>query len=347
MSYNWQAVRCNPLSLSYMHAHEISVQDNRRLSSFNLVDSIHNLDFLSHAIVYKVWGNEDSDIYASSDDVTYYALISWTDETLDIVAAVQFLHSILVSLQAPPESRVGWVPYFQTPRGPSMELNSRVPDAGALASLPSRRSTENRHRTYIVPMPFVSFKESAACLADKDLKLTRVAILRCLRKLISRKPARRPIKAVEAWRGYTQALVRYGIQVALECKRRGFTDKSLEKLQSLLTTEQGEKPNWIYWKKCRESYQSYLKLQDYRRYVWGLLNWFWKIDRYIQRHHHSIHHLLQDEWGYNPYNLMFSDLRNLEHRVRELAAARQEFLSPCSSFYLWNIELSDTICYPN
>jgi len=327
MSYNWQL--SNSLPPIHISSQEVVVYKSTSLNQ--PLDRVIE----PQGTVYKFW-DDNFTVYATSGDAIYFKLVSWTCPSLNVLDAIQFLHThrddilrISNFQPSPSEIRVNWTNYFVTPPRPSC-----------------RNRTENRHRTYIVPVPFVSFKKSAICMADKDLKLTRVAILRCLRKL-NRNPSRQPIKAVEAWRGYEQALIRYGIQIALECKQRGFVDKSLEKLQNLLTTESWEKPKWVYWNKCRESYQSYLRLQDYRRYIWRLLNWFWRIDRYIRRNYCSIHHLLREEWGYKPYNLTFSALRSIEHRVRELVAARQETLSPYVSFYLWPVALYDTICYPS
>ncbi len=134
----------------------------------------------------------------------------------------------------------------------------------------SRQDRPRRHHNYLTWMPYSSYRKCASCFADRDLKQMRVNILRVLRYL-ERNSNRTRNKAAELWRGFEQSLIRYGIAIALECRQRGFSDKSLFTLRAKYRHGCSQKPDWVYWSDLQESHRAYLLLRDERRFAVKLL----------------------------------------------------------------------------
>jgi hypothetical protein len=135
---------------------------------------------------------------------------------------------------------------------------------------PSRESRRNRHRSYLTWMPYSSYRKCAACFTDSDLKHMRVNVLRVLRYLDGGTHTHQK-RAAELWRGFEQSLIRYGITIALECKQRGFNDKSLLTLRAKYRAGNSKKPDWVYWSDLQHSHRAYLLLRDERLFAVKLL----------------------------------------------------------------------------
>jgi hypothetical protein len=179
------------------------------------------------------------------------------------------------------EYRVAWDTFQQmtAPVSACLEVASLSPhrqEAGPspTSNQPRRtgRATRPKRRHYLTLVPYINFTKCAKCLHDRDLKLMRVAALRVL-KLLNNPRSDTP-RGVTLWVGYTQALIRYGIAIATECRRRGFADTSLGVFQSQYTPGLCAKPEWIKWASLRKSHQAYLMLREERRYAAkALIKW--------------------------------------------------------------------------
>jgi len=141
----------------------------------------------------------------------------------------------------------------------TFEAQPQSHDLIAPPTLP--RPRKKRH--YLVWTPFSSYTACATCFIDRDLKAMRVRILRVLRYLDTQHT--HPRRAAELWRGHEQSLIRYGITIALECRRRGFRDSSLQKFRVRFLPGLYQKPEWIFWTELQESHQAYLLLREERR----------------------------------------------------------------------------------
>src|SRR5574340_701136 len=126
----------------------------------------------------------------------------------------------------------------------------------------------NKLRHYLTLIPYSSFRKTAACLHDEDLKLMRVCALRVFYYLdkYPRIPnSRTTKKACELWRGFENALCQYGIAIARELRTRGFEDTSLEVFKSKATRGPCIKPEWVYWTSLQESHRSVLIVRDFKK----------------------------------------------------------------------------------
>lgn len=122
-----------------------------------------------------------------------------------------------------------------------------------------------QQRHYLTWMPTSVYSKNALCFVTKDLMIVRNAILRCLRYLNNNTMRRRNIRAAEIWRDNIQSLRQYGIIIALECRRRGIADTSLDEFRSGYIAGIHDKPTWVYWDALNESHRNYLVLREYRR----------------------------------------------------------------------------------
>jgi hypothetical protein len=73
-------------------------------------------------------------------------------------------------------------------------------------------------------LPYRDFAKSARTLDDRRLGKQRVEALQVLRAITRPRYGWRHHPAVLMWRGYEEALARYGIEVCREWKRRGHAD---------------------------------------------------------------------------------------------------------------------------
>jgi len=159
----------------------------------------------------------------------------------------------------------------------NLNMQWAAPERTTPSSPPESRQTRRGstirrtpHRNYLTLMPHSSYKETAACLADSDLKLMRVVVLRVLRALEGGSAYNNA--AVQLWVNHKQSLVRYGIAIAIELRSRGFKDTSLEKLRDHYEPGDHVKPHWVAWERLRDSHRAYLTLRDERRIATQRIN---------------------------------------------------------------------------
>jgi len=167
------------------------------------------------------------------------------------------------------------------------------------------------HQTYEIPVPYMSFKKSAMVQTDKDLKLTRVAILRVLHKI----PKKSSRIAVTQWGPYKQALVRYGICVACELRARGYKDTSLDKLGLLYEAGHYAKPDFLKHSSFLESSRNYLSYKSALRYAYRLLFWARCTKKCIKTTSKTITSIIETLIGYPIEEMQFNDFESLKHIV--------------------------------
>ncbi|HEY7137328.1 MAG TPA: MSMEG_6728 family protein [Acidimicrobiia bacterium] len=124
-------------------------------------------------------------------------------------------------------------------------------------------------------LPYRDFTKSARALDDRRLGKQRVETLQVLRAITRPGYGWRHHPAVLMWRGYEEALGRYGIEVCREWKRRGHADtceaKILDEVHTLgiedvrtqrqLTTA-GALPAWLGDRSFHRSHRSALARKD-------------------------------------------------------------------------------------
>jgi len=124
-------------------------------------------------------------------------------------------------------------------------------------------------------LPYSSFLASAAALDDRRLGKQRVETFQILRALVFPAYAWKNHPAVAMWRGFTPALVGYGLAVCAEWQRRGHADAVAA---SLLTFTCGRRPDlaalrldgrlppWLGDPELHRSHRSALLRKDPERY---------------------------------------------------------------------------------
>jgi Pyrimidine dimer DNA glycosylase len=124
-------------------------------------------------------------------------------------------------------------------------------------------------------LPFPDFRESAAALDDRRLGKQRVETLQILRALTWARYGWRNHPAVRMWRGFTRALVEYGVAVCDEWESRGRADAVRGSLLPFTTPplpgqvrlrDDGELPPWVGWEEVHASHRAALLRKDPHRY---------------------------------------------------------------------------------
>lgn len=125
-------------------------------------------------------------------------------------------------------------------------------------------------------LPFPSFARSAAVLDDRRLGKQRVETLQVLRSLHCEGYGWRHHPAVTMWRGYTDALVTYGIAVLQEWAARGYRDTTRPHIAEFVHPEEprdqavlaaaGRLPPWIGWEPLHRSHRAALLRKDPAHY---------------------------------------------------------------------------------
>jgi hypothetical protein len=121
-------------------------------------------------------------------------------------------------------------------------------------------------------LPYASFKESAKCLDMKRLGKQRVEVLQLLNSF--HKPDYKGWKnhpAREMWRGYENALVRYGQFICLEWTSRGYKDTCYQKISEHFDNSKTcVEPSWIGREDIHLSHKSRLiqKFPDHYKPLW-------------------------------------------------------------------------------
>lgn len=121
-------------------------------------------------------------------------------------------------------------------------------------------------------LPFASFARSAEVLDDRRLGKQRVETLQILRALHFEGYGWRHHPAVTMWRGYTDALVTYGLTMVTEWDARGYSDTTRRQIAEFVHPEEprdepslvaaGRLPPWIGWEPLHRSHRAALLRKD-------------------------------------------------------------------------------------
>ena len=124
-------------------------------------------------------------------------------------------------------------------------------------------------------LPYPSFARSAAVLDSRRLGKQRVEALQILRALHLEGYGWANHPAVLMWRGYTRALVAYGLAVAYEWQERGHADTTRDNIAEFARPAPalvesrlpaGERPPWLGWSALHRSHQAALMRKDAAAY---------------------------------------------------------------------------------
>ncbi len=120
-------------------------------------------------------------------------------------------------------------------------------------------------------VPFADFAASAAHLDRARLGKQRVEVLQIVRALAGETRGWVNHPATRMWRGYERALIRYGLAVCREWRRRGYKDTCAGKIAVYRTQfPRGPLPPWWHGP-IHASHRSALLAKDpefYGRYGW-------------------------------------------------------------------------------
>jgi hypothetical protein len=119
-------------------------------------------------------------------------------------------------------------------------------------------------------LPYPDFARSAAVLDDRRLGKQRVETLQVLRALHVADYGWQHHPVVRMWRGYTKALVAYGLAVTAQWSRRGFTDTCAYQIAEFWPDAGGQQqlaaegclPRWLGWEALHRSHRSALVRKD-------------------------------------------------------------------------------------
>lgn len=93
-------------------------------------------------------------------------------------------------------------------------------------------------------LPYPDFAQSAACLDRQRLGKQRVEVLQILNTLHGFSSGWQNHPAVKMWRGNTQALCAYGLQVCAVWVKRGYSDSCADKIAQFVGGEL-QYPLWL------------------------------------------------------------------------------------------------------
>lgn len=113
-------------------------------------------------------------------------------------------------------------------------------------------------------LPFKDFTKSAKVLDWKRLGKQRAETKQIYNALTIPNSGWRHHPAVRMWKGYEKALLRYGIAICREWRRRGYKDSQLSWFLARLS-EHKERlvyPSWLGTRKFHRSHQSNLLRKD-------------------------------------------------------------------------------------
>ena len=196
-----------------------------------------------------------------------------------------------------------------------------VPEAvrfGSETLTPSETSmpsiSRHRRRRYLTLMPYSSFTKTAECLSDRDLRYMRVAALRVLRAMTvppqGISDTRR--KAIAMWGGDKFAICWYGMAIAKEMTKRGFTNTSIEEFErEIPVNRDASKPSWVFWPRLQRSHKSYLKLRGLRDAFVKRLHVQFELEAYTK----GVREYLRTHDLRNIRNMSLSELQNLDPEI--------------------------------
>lgn len=115
-------------------------------------------------------------------------------------------------------------------------------------------------------LPYSSFSHSAYVLDTQRLGKQRVETLQILNALL-KDGGWQNHPAVNMWRGYEGALIRYGVAICLEWRSRGHQDTCLMKISMNFPTEYGPRnPPWLGSRRLHQSHRSNLLRKNPEHY---------------------------------------------------------------------------------
>jgi hypothetical protein len=120
-------------------------------------------------------------------------------------------------------------------------------------------------------LPLSNFLDSAKVLDMRRLGKQRVEVIQILNALtgVSKGWVNHP--ATRMWKGYEQALVRYGLTICGEWISRGYKDTCYDKISAFYVKQDRVNPPWLGGK-IHAVHRSVLLLKDeqfYARYGWS------------------------------------------------------------------------------
>ena len=107
-------------------------------------------------------------------------------------------------------------------------------------------------------LPCPSFKASAITLDRQRLGKQRVETLQILRALDDPYYGWQNHPATQMWRGYQEALVRYGVAICTEWISRGYKDNCMDQIVMFSEHHKCEMPWWFGYEDFHRSHRSNL-----------------------------------------------------------------------------------------
>lgn len=122
-------------------------------------------------------------------------------------------------------------------------------------------------------LPYADFDECARVLDRQRLGKQRVEAYQILRTLTGLSQGWRNHPAVRMWAGHARALVRYGLAVCREWRRRGYRDQMGERLAAMLPHIAGthDDPPWLGDERLHSSHRAALLAKAPEHY--GQFGW--------------------------------------------------------------------------
>ena len=122
-------------------------------------------------------------------------------------------------------------------------------------------------------LPYADFAASARCLDRQRLGKQRVETLQILNALTNPRYGWQSHPAVNMWRGHTQLLAVYGVEMCREWLRRGYDDNTGPKIAAFYNADDSNptKPYWLGLDAVHASHRSNLLRKDRGHYA--QFNW--------------------------------------------------------------------------
>jgi hypothetical protein len=124
-------------------------------------------------------------------------------------------------------------------------------------------------------LPYADFKQSAQCLDRARLGKQRIECKQLINAIQNGGGwANHP--AAKMWRGHVFALARYGAEICIEWRNRGYVDNQLDYFHQYASVHKNllvckANPPWLGDPKFHESHRSNLLRKDPKHY--GKFNW--------------------------------------------------------------------------
>ena len=116
-------------------------------------------------------------------------------------------------------------------------------------------------------LPYADFSKSAQCLDYRRLGKQRVEAWQIYLALTQENCGWKNHPIVKMWKGYEQALLRYGMAICEEWKKRTYIDNMLDRfIEKYDITKDTGNPNWLNNKKFHSAMRSNLLRKDKKYY---------------------------------------------------------------------------------